>query len=148
MNDKLYSWRTWKKRNNPVIYRSHDGVLPIRYNIEPTLLAHGFHYIGDEETFFEIANKRVQAERMIDEYRQLTCAESYDEFVYWVHYGSRNSSMPMLLYVYGRKDKRAQMPYEGGAKEAVMRPAMFDEEFNLLPFLTEEPERGDLCHER
>ena len=112
MNDKLYSWRTWKKRNNPVIYRSHDGVLPIRYNIEPTLLAHGFHYIGDEETFYEITNKRAQVERMIAEYRQLPCVEPYCEFVYWVHYGSRNCSMPMLLYVYGSKGESAQMPHE------------------------------------
>lgn len=117
MNDKLYSWRTWKKRNNPVIYRSHDGVLPIHYTIEPTLLAHGYRYVGNEETFYEIANKRVQAERMIDEYRQLLCAESYNEFVYWVHYGSRNSSMPMLLYVYGRKDKWLQICRERGEEK-------------------------------
>ena len=109
MNDKLYSWRTWKKRNNPVIYRSHDGVLPIHYNIEPTLLEHGFHYIGNEETVYEIANKRAQAERMIAEYRQLPCAEPYCEFVYWVH-----CSMPMLLYVYGSKGEREQMPHEKG----------------------------------
>jgi len=101
----IATWRAWKRKNGPAVYEMTDGMFPYKMTIEPTLRHYGFSFVGQEETYYETKSKRKQAEGIIDDFRGIpgTSNDELDEFVYWVHYGSRTSCMPMLLNVYGRK---------------------------------------------
>lgn len=101
----LQTWNSWKRKNNPDIYEITDGMFPHKMTIEPTLVHYGFRFVGQEETFYETRDKRRQADELIDDFMGIpgTSNGELNEFVYWIHYGSRINSMPMLLNVYGRK---------------------------------------------
>ena len=105
MEYKIQSWNTWKKKNNPTIYECNDGMFQYLFSIAPTLTAHGFVPVGDEETYYEVKNKKQQASIIVDNFRKYknTNNNEFDEFVYWIHYG-RNQK-PMIVYVYGRKSE-------------------------------------------
>ena len=101
----LQTWNAWKRKNNPDIYEMTDGLFPYKMTIEPTLSHYGFRFVGQEETFYETKDKRKQANELIDSFMGIpgTSNDELNEFVYWIHYGSKINSMPMLLNVYGRK---------------------------------------------
>lgn len=101
----LQTWNAWKRKNNPDIYEMTDGMFSYKMTIEPTLSHYGFRFVGQEETFYETNDKRRQANELIDNFIKIpgTSNDELNEFVYWIHYGSKINSMPMLLNVYGRK---------------------------------------------
>ena len=108
MNRDIQTWSTWRRKNNPTIYEMTDGMFPHKLTIEPTLVKYGFKYVGHDETCYEIKDKRKQADELIDNFVSIPCDynRELNEFVYWIHYGSRVNSMPMILYVYGRKKEK------------------------------------------
>lgn len=97
----IMSWQTFKKKFNPAMYESHDGVLPITLSIAPTLVNNGFQFIGN---FTEYKLPKKPKEIAIDIYEDFMTNQvlrpTGQVVVYFVHYGSRISTMPIVVSVY------------------------------------------------
>ena len=101
----LISWPTYLRRYSPHRWESHDGGLPIRCTIVPTLNAEGFHFVGDFTEFSLPKKPKEIAKDLVQDwysYQVMVPAEDEMLFVYYVHRGSQISTMPLSVMVYGR----------------------------------------------
>lgn len=97
----IMSWQTYKKRFNPTICRSPDGVLPISYTIAPTLVNDGLHFIGDFSEYELPKKPKDIAKDIYEEFMSFQVIKPKDQIVvYFVHYGSKISTMPITVEVY------------------------------------------------
>lgn len=110
----LISWPTFLHRYNPHRSESHDGVLPIRYTIAPTLDAAGFGFIGDFTEYELPKSPKDIAKDIVRDWREYQVMPPDEDkmlFVYYVHRGSHISSMPDTVNVYGGlPPQRAPLP--------------------------------------
>lgn len=122
----LISWPTYLRRYKPRRWESHDGVLPIRYTIVPTLDAAGFGFVGDFTEYELPKSPKEIAKDIVRDWRECQVMPPSEDgilFVYYVHRGSHESTMPDTVAVYGGLPPwRGPDPATGPSDHQTVRP--------------------------
>lgn len=98
----LISWPTYLRRYNPKRYCQTHEMFPTILSIHQTLIGAGLFPIGEEEFWCRGQFKPKEiAEELVEIWLGYQLRPPTNPlFVYYVHDGSRNNSMPLIVHAY------------------------------------------------